>query len=365
MATLLLRNRLIRLLVLLAALGFLLLNLSAFMHAYRMTHFAPAGKRTRSPEELNRLEKAWVLLVGVTLPRPVSSSDPGSMGMAFERVSIEPSDGPRLAAWFIASPGRGRGTVLMFHGYGACKASQLAEARVLHEAGWDVLLVDSRGSGDSDGGEITLGYLEALDVAAARRWLREHQAAGRPVVLYGSSMGAAAVMRAIHSLAVQADGVVLECPFDRFLTTVRHRFRAMGVPPFPGAELLVFWGGLQHGFLGFRHDPISYGDAISAPVLLLHGGKDRRVRPEEVRRIAERMPGRVELHVFERIGHESYCAADPVRYRDIVVSWLARSFPTTRPPPTVTVAPRSPKSRAEQEPHMAPIPGLAAVPSGP
>ena len=60
---------------------------------------------------------------------------------------------------------------------------------------------------------------------------------------------------------VRADAVVLECPFDRLLTTVEHRFELMGVPAFPLARLLTFWGGVggdTHGvenmvFTSFRY----------------------------------------------------------------------------------------------------------------
>ena len=60
-------------------------------------------------------------------------------------------------------------------------------------------------------------------------------------------MGAVACLRAVHALGVQPDAMILECPFDRLLTTVRHRFDAVRVPSWPLAELLVFWGGQQSG----------------------------------------------------------------------------------------------------------------------
>ncbi|MBE9078296.1 hypothetical protein IQ241_13505 [Romeria aff. gracilis LEGE 07310] len=52
-------------------------------------------------------------------------------------------------------------------------------------------------------------------------------------------MGAVAVMRAISLHDIQPDAAILESPFDRLLSTVCHRFEAMGIPSFPGAELIV------------------------------------------------------------------------------------------------------------------------------
>jgi hypothetical protein len=53
-------------------------------------------------------------------------------------------------------------------------------------------------------------------------------------------MGAAAVLRAVARCGVQPDAIIVESVFDNMLNTVRHRFEAMGVPSFPGAQLLVF-----------------------------------------------------------------------------------------------------------------------------
>ena len=37
--------------------------------------------------------------------------------------------------------------------------------------------------------------------------------------------------------------VVVESVFDRLLSTAENRFHSMGIPAFPMARLLIFWGG--------------------------------------------------------------------------------------------------------------------------
>src|SRR5262249_1798820 len=97
--------------------------------------------------------------------------------------------------------------------------------------GYSTFLVDFRGSGGSGGNVTTIGVSEAEDVASAWEYARK-LTPGQPVVLFGQSMGAAAVLRALSLRTAEPAAVVLECPFDRLLSTVENRFTSMGLPAF-------------------------------------------------------------------------------------------------------------------------------------
>lgn len=215
-------------------LAFFLVNLLAYLHARAMTTFAPAGVRTAKPELLSPLEKAKVVLTGVTIPRPVANGvTPERCGLPFELHQIQGQNDVELEAWHI-SHRRAKALVLMFSGYAACKAALLPEARALHDLGYNLLLVDFQGAGGSTGNDTTIGVREADDVALAVEYARVHWN-NQPLILYGQSMGSVAVMRAVAMRNVQAQAVVLECPFDRLINTVGNRFSTMGLPASPGA----------------------------------------------------------------------------------------------------------------------------------
>jgi hypothetical protein len=135
-------------------------------------------------------------------------------------------------------------------------------------------------------------------------------------------------------LGVEADGLVLENPFHRLVTTVGHRFEAMGLPPWPGAEMLVFWGGLQHGYDGFAHDPVEYARTVRTPTLLLTGAEDPRVHPGEVARIEAALAGPGRTVVFPDAGHEALFAADPARWAEAVGTALDDLRPLPGAAPT-------------------------------
>ena len=316
-----LRKRRLTKAALVLVLGVVSLNALAYQHARAMLCFAEEGERTARPQALSVVEKAGVLLTGVRVPRPENGRTPDDVGLGFETFTFETVDGVRLEAWLVpAEPARG--VVLLFHGYGAAKSSLLEEAQVFHEFGWDALLVDFRGSGGSEGNETTIGYREAEDVAAAFRFAKSRRG-DLPVVLYGQSMGAAAVLRSLDACDVRPDGVILESVFDRLRTTVGNRFELMGLPASPGSELLLFWGGVRSGFSGFEHNPSEYASCCACPALMLHGGTDRNATLDEARAVQRSLPGGAELEVFPGAGHLSLLGADEGRWRDAVASSLS------------------------------------------
>ena len=301
-------------------LGFVLLNVWAFRHAWAMTHFSSGGKSTIRPEEMSMLGRAAVLLTGVNLPRPANDRTPGDLNLPFETRRLRAADGIELEAWYVPHSDS-RATVVLFHGYGTCKSKLLNEAGAFHDLRCNTLLVDFRGSGGSGGNATTLGMFEAHDVAAACELART-LGPQVPLVLYGRSMGSVAILRAIAREGVRPDAAILECPFDRLLGTVAHRFSAMGLPSFPCAELLVFWGGVQHGMNGFAHNPVEYASRVDCPVLLLHGERDRRVSVAEVEAVSKNLAGKKRLEIFPDVGHEACYRTRPDLWLQHVAAFL-------------------------------------------
>lgn len=304
------RRLTIGLAVLLALVAF---NVVAFNQAWSMTHFAASGTRTARPEELGFLDKVQVALIGVRLPKPANALDPAHKGLKFETVRFGGASGAELEGWFVphaeSTHVEPKGIALFAHGYGAAKSSLLNEAAVLHRLGYAVFLVDFHGSGGSEGRVTSIGVREADDVADAVAWMTARQPQ-TPLILFGQSMGSAAILRAIAVRGVEPTAVIVECPFDRLLSTAENRFHSMGLPSFPAAQLLIFWGGVQLGFNGFEHNPAEYARSVRCPVLFLHGAHDGRVTPEQARAVFDNLAGPKSFVSFPTAGHESLLAAD-------------------------------------------------------
>lgn len=295
-------------------------NVVAYNHAYQFSHFNTDAKaKTSKPEELPISAKLKVLFMGISNPKPIN-----------EALDIRPSEtlaipthhGHTLDAWLLRVPSA-LGTVLLFHGYTAKKSDLIEEALAFNRLGYNAVMVDFYGSGDSDGNGTTVGYLESEDVANVFRYFK-HQGESN-IILFGASMGAVAVAKAVADHGIEPSALILECPYGKLLTTVKNRFDIMGVPSFGFAELLVFWGGVQNGYWGFSMNTIDFAKRIDTPTLIMAGKDDKRANFEEVEAIFNNLKGRKMLRLFEGAGHEPYLDRFPTEWNEEVERFLKRS----------------------------------------
>jgi alpha-beta hydrolase superfamily lysophospholipase len=267
-----------------------------------MTHYdAPGvGAARRRPNSL--WEKSLGYARNLSMPRPQCSSDPGRWDLPYETVRYAGAEHQELEAWHVAGEAA-HPTVLLFHGYGGCKSNLLGAAREFHQCGCESWLVDFHGNGGSSGRTTTIGYAEADDVLATLREADAGRSRKQPTILYGTSMGAAAILCAVHRYHIAPDALILECPYDRLVTTVGNRCRMLGLPAFPSADLVVLWGGVQQGFNGFGMNPVEYARDVRCPTLLLQGECDERVGLEHAREIAKALGEHGTFDLFPGAGH--------------------------------------------------------------
>jgi len=276
---------------------FILMNVMAIVHAYSFTHFSEGGKKTNS-ENLSFGEKLKVLAFGISNPRPTNATLPSRK---YETITLQSNK--RIECWNIHAENP-KGTVILFHGYSGEKSSMIDKSDVFLAMGYNTILVDFMGSGGSEGNQTTIGFYEAEEVKSCYDYVKN--TGEKHIYLFGTSMGAAAAMKAINDYHIQPEGLIIECPFGTMYKTVCARFKNMGVPTFPMAGLLTFWGGVINDFNAFDHNPEEYAKKITCPTLLMYGAKDNRVSQQEIRTIYQYLKGKKTLKVYQEAGHENY-----------------------------------------------------------
>lgn len=296
---------------------FLLLNIVCITQAYHLTHFyehgtvKPLADQTRTTWGL-----VQVAFTGLKQEKLVGTLPDSS----YSTVKLKTADGLLLDAWSIpvAQP---KGTVILFHGHGSEKSANLSQSDVFNSLGYATLLVDFRAHGQSSGNTCTIGYREAQDVKAAYDYVA--RTGEKHIILYGISLGAATVTKAVSDYGLTPDKIILEMPFASLPATVEGKMKLAGLPAEPLAGLLTFWGGTINGFWAFGMQPKKFVKAIRCPVLLQWGRQDKGVREGEINEIFQNISAPKQLVVYEESGHENLCENEPDKWEAMVEAFLA------------------------------------------
>lgn len=296
---------------------FILMNVVAVFHAYKFTHFSSdkSLNTIHSPSQLSTFQKAKALFLGVDMPKPTAYQFPDTI---FQEKKLQSNK--QLDIWEI-NVAKPKGTILVFHGFGAEKSSEVPNARYFNQLGYNTILVDFMGAGSSEGTQTTIGYFEAENVKTVFDYAKKYSS---DIILYGSSMGAASITRAIAKYDVNPDAVILECPFGTMEQTVKNRFNNVGFPSVPMAYLLLFWGGTINRFWAYNNNPQDYAKSITQPTLLMYGAKDQNVLQKETNTIFQNISSKQKtLKIFPEAGHENYIHHYSEDWKNTVASFLS------------------------------------------
>lgn len=301
-----------------ALIFFLLLNLIIINQAYHFTHFYEHGTVGTVEEQTSGFwGKVKVALFGLKLEKLVGSV-PDS---AYTNIKLKTKDGLTLDAWLIRVP-HAKGTIAIFHGHGSEKSANLSQSNEFNELGYSTLLVDFRAHGKSEGYTCTIGYREAEDVKLAYDYLKTN--GEKKILLYGISLGAATITRAVATYDLRPEKIILEMPFGSLPATVEGKMRMAGLSAEPFGGLLTFWGGSINGFWAFNMKPKEFVKKIQCPVLLQWGKKDKGVTETEINEIYKNISSPKEFVVYENSGHQNLYENEPDKWEETVEAFLEK-----------------------------------------
>ena len=296
---------------------FLAVNTISAFHGYKFTHFYDIGQvEVKAKADKNIWDKTKDILFGFNAVKKKNQVP----DFTFENVVLITHEHLKLAGWYVKTTHSKKGTVLLFHGHGGRKSSILREAQAFRSLGYDTFLLDFRAHGDSEGNTSTIGWFESEDVRLAYDFVKSRNESN--LILWGTSMGAAAITKSIYDSQLQVAKVILEMPYASLKNAASAKIRVLGLPVEPLATLVTFWGGAEHGFWAFNMEPLEFVKKITAPTLLLRGRKDMRVSAEETNAIFENIGHEKKLVVFEESDHDSICKQEYSKWLTTVSNFV-------------------------------------------
>jgi fermentation-respiration switch protein FrsA (DUF1100 family) len=198
-------------------------------------------------------------------PDSARYASPEQLGLKAEDVRLAAADGSKLHAWFLPAGGTAKGTVLHLHGNAANVSNHLPLVAWMPARGYNVLMLDYRGFGKSEGTPTLDGIVD--DALAALAYLRTRADVDRDrLVVFGQSIGGATALR---MLARDAGGVrlaIIDSSFPSYRGIARDA--TAGSPMAPLASLVA------SALPPPDKDPAAALKSIRVPLIFVHGTRD-------------------------------------------------------------------------------------------
>jgi fermentation-respiration switch protein FrsA (DUF1100 family) len=202
--------------------------------------------------------------------------DPSQLQLPFEDIWFQSNDGLRLSGWYIPAVDSTK-TVIFVHGHGADRREGMRWFRATHRAGFNILALDLRHSGSSEGPFSSMGFYEKNDVIAAVDYL-QRRSDNQSIGVFGVSMGAATSI-----MAMVEDPRILAGVFEAGWSNLSDLYsdiikQHLGVPSFPLLPVTSWILELRTGMDMDQLNPEQLlGQIAPRPVFIIHCTGDKLI----------------------------------------------------------------------------------------
>ncbi|MBO5214311.1 MAG: alpha/beta fold hydrolase [Clostridia bacterium] len=200
-------------------------------------------------------------------------------------------------------------------------------ARPYAESGYNILTIDNRAHGKSDGKYNTVGFEEHKDLLAWANYLHENHHS-ETILFHGICIGSAGALYALthKDCPDYVAGMVADGMYPNFWESFRNHMIELKKPLF-GLPFINAWMMLLTGH-SMKKGPIDVIDRLNRPLLMLHGTGDLYSLPCEAEKLYEKCGSDQKTIVwFEDGVHSQLRYQDPEKYDGAIKAFLQELFP--------------------------------------
>jgi fermentation-respiration switch protein FrsA (DUF1100 family) len=243
-------------------------------------------------------------------------TDPTRFQHKPENIYFKTEDGLTLHGWYFKSDKRpAKATLLLFHGNGQNLTTHFYSAYWALERGFDYMIFDYRGYGESEGKPLPQGTVK--DGKAALQWISSHKDPASKLVIFGQSLGGAVALRVACEAAKPA-------PFDEVVvdsTFVSYRKAAQKIM----SHSWPLWPFQWFGWLVMNdtYAPKNCMAEISPrPLLVVHGTSDPVVDFSLGEKVYQLASAPKEFWIVEGGRHIDFLFRNNMRYQAKLADWI-------------------------------------------
>jgi fermentation-respiration switch protein FrsA (DUF1100 family) len=242
-----------------------------------------------------------------------------------EDVSVISYDGLKLCGeLFTQSICNSDKYVILVHGYKSSSQSMYHYAYHYWQKGFNILLVDLRACGNSEGEDVGMGWLDRLDII---QWINliANVNNNSKIILHGESMGAATVMMASgeDELPENVKAIIEDCGYtsvyDILHSEIGVRF---GLPSFPIVNTASRLSNIRSDYNFKKASALKQVAKSKTPTLFIHGTGDEFVPFNMLEPLYEACSAPKERFIVENAEHCCSAFYDSNGYYNTVFNFI-------------------------------------------
>lgn len=250
------------------------------------------------------------------------------LAQPLEHINIKSRDGLKLSADYLPAEFPSDKIALCLHGYTGCgKSDCCSVGAFLHRKGYDIILVDHRAHGESEGKYIGFGILDRFDCLSWIKYINKRFEGKKDILIYGISMGAAtALMTAgFPDIPKNVRVIIADCgytsPYEVFAHVLKKDYH---LPEFP---IMQMNDKLCQHIAGYGFSDYSSNQAVRVtdiPILFIHGKNDNFVPTQMSIKNYNDCKSPKELLLVDNAGHGASYYENTELYESTVNDFLAK-----------------------------------------
>ncbi|MGG5340727.1 alpha/beta hydrolase [Enterococcus sp. AZ192] len=238
--------------------------------------------------------------------------------------SIKSEDGLKLHAIYLPADEKTDKNVIMAHGYMGTAETMAKFAKMYHDWGYNVLVPDARGHGESEGEYIGFGWPERKDYLNWIDQMIDKNGENAQITLYGISMGGATVMMTSgEKLPQNVKAIVEDCGYSSVNEELTYQLKDMfNLPAFPLIPVTSMITKIRAGYFFGEASSVAQLKKNKTPMLFIHGDADTFVPFEMLDEVYNATDAPKEKYVVEGAEHAKAYSIDSKAYKEEVNKFL-------------------------------------------
>ncbi len=254
-----------------------------------------------------------------THPKVIPSSE-RYFSQPVENQLFKTFDQVNISSWFVPND-TSKKAVILLNGIGGNRVGVLSRGKFYVENGYNVLMPDLRGTGESGGDLISFGWQERFDLLACVEFLKDRGM--EKIAVHGMSLGAATI---VYSFLENPnyDFVVLESCYDNITNALNNRVDQYPLPAFAFYPMTKFTE-IRIEASSEDLSPEKYIGLSQSPIFILAGDSEKRVRKEETEKLFANCTSITkQLHFFKNARHEDFMIGYAEEWKREMKNWLIK-----------------------------------------